>query len=135
MGGALSVCGGSILFVVSQSPILVIPHHSSSSFPRHLPVVSRSSPHRYPLLSLHRSSSLSPCSPIILPPHRPSSSATTTREPRNECWVVRRRPLGVSVMFPLGFQRATAHGRVGPRSSGICNYSTSSLESKKKGIS
>jgi hypothetical protein len=82
--GALSVCGGSILFVVSPSPILVIPHHPSSSFPCHLPVVSPSS-HRYPLLSLYRSSSLSPCCPIIPRPHCPSAAAaTTTREPPHE---------------------------------------------------
>ena len=74
--GVLSVCGGSILFVVSPSPILVIPHHPSS--------FSLLFPHCYPLLSLHCSLLLSPYSPIILPPHCPSSSANTTCEPPHE---------------------------------------------------
>jgi hypothetical protein len=72
----------------------------SLSFPRHLPVVSRSSPHRYPLLSLHHSSLLSPCCPIILPPHRPSSSATTTRSGLSS---TTRRVCHVPPRFPASY--------------------------------
>ena len=114
--GALSVCGGSILFVVSPPPILVIPHHPSSSFPCHLPVVSPSSPHRYPLLSLHCSSLLSPCCPFLLIVPR-----TTTREQHETgagSFVVDH----LACLSCLGFQRATARGGVGPGSSSICNY-------------
>jgi hypothetical protein len=92
--------------------------------PRHSPspllVISPSSPCCFPVVS--------PSLPIVVSPsflavvsllsHHSSSISSLVVG----CWVVRRRPPGVSVTFPLCFQRATACGGVGRGSSGVSNH-------------
>ena len=109
--GALSVRGGSILFIVSPSSL------------RHLSVVSPSFSHRSSLLSPHRSSSLSPVVfpsffLLIGPLHQLPAPATHSTSSSAQGW---RRVLGrsssstrcvchVPPLFPP--PRATARGGV-----------------------